>query len=227
MHRVTNPQPLAIDLAARVVALHIGRPLSSWNIAIADLPLIHEITAACTLLRDQAECRRHKMSMKVLVAIDGSVHSAAVIDEVASRPWPAESEILVLTVVHAAAPLLPDPSLALAAAYVQQTHDLRQHAPELVRSACQQLRHSAPGLTVLTAIEEGNPKDVIVETARSWNADLIVVGSHGHSRIRRVLLGSVAFGVLTDAHCSVLVARAKRANDEHEAKPSPSFAVCD
>ena len=166
------------------------------------------------------------MAMKVLVAIDGSPHSEAAIAEVVRRQWPAGSEILVLTVVHPGAPLLLDPSLALAAAYVQQSQDLRQHAPALVTAACRQLRHSAPDLTILTTIEEGVPKDVIIETARSWNADLIVVGSHGHGRIRSILLGSVALGVLTDAPCSVLVARAKRVGDDDKAKASPSVAVC-
>lgn len=166
------------------------------------------------------------MPMKILVAIDGSVHSEAAIAEVAHRPWPAGTEILVLTVIHAAAPLLPDPSLVLAAAHVQQLGDQRDHAPTLVAGACRQLRHSAPDLKIVTAIQEGLPKDVIVETARSWNADLIVVGSHGHSRMRRLLLGSVALGVLTDASCSVLVARAKLANDHDETKASPSVAVC-
>lgn len=167
------------------------------------------------------------MSMKVLLAIDGSAHSEAAIAEVARRPWPPETQILVLTVVHAAIPLLPDPSMALAAAYVQQIQDLNTQAPGLVAGACRQLRQSAPDLTVLTAIEEGIPKDVIVETARSWNADLIVVGSHGHGRIRSVLLGSVAIGVLTQAHCSVLVARAKRAAGDAEATSAPSIAVCE
>ena len=166
------------------------------------------------------------MPMKILVAIDGSVHSEAAVAEVAFRTWPAGTEILVLTVVHASAPLLPDPSLALAAAYVQQLGDQRDHAPALVTAACRQLRATAPDLTVLTAIEEGMPKDVIVNTALSWNADLIVVGSHGHSRMRRLLLGSVALGVLTEASCSVLVARAKRVADANDVTASPSMAVC-
>ena len=166
------------------------------------------------------------MPLKILVAIDGSAHSEAAVAEVAHRTWPAGTEILVLTVIHAAAPLLPDPSLALAAAHVQQLGDQRDQAPTLVAGACRQLRHNAPDLKVLTAIEEGIPKDVIVETALSWNADLIVLGSHGHSRIRRLLLGSVALGVLTEASCSVLVARAKRVSDDDEPKVGPSVAVC-
>ena len=53
----------------------------------------------------------------------------------------------------------------------------------LVARACAQLRQSAPDLIVLTTIEEGIPKEVIVENALAWNADLIVVGSRGHNRL--------------------------------------------
>jgi len=50
-----------------------------------------------------------------------------------------------------------------------------------------------------------------VQEAREWGADLIVVGSHGYGPLRSVLLGSVARSVLTEAPCSVLVARVKSA----------------
>jgi nucleotide-binding universal stress UspA family protein len=156
--------------------------------------------------------------VKVLLAVDGSPHSEVAIAEVARRPWPAETEVLVLTVIHATAPLLPDPSLILAAAHVQQIQERTEQAPALVRSACEQLRRSVPGLNVLTVVGEGTPKEVILEAARKWGADLIVVGSHGYGRVRRFVLGSVAHGVLTEGPCSVLVARTKRmaVEDVHE-----------
>lgn len=164
--------------------------------------------------------------MKVLLAIDGSPHSEAAIAEVAGRPWPAETEVLVLTVIHASVPVVPDPSFVLAAAHFQQIQELRDQAPALVTTACQQLRRSAPNLTVLTTVGEGIPKDVILETARTWGADLIVVGSHGYGRIRSLMLGSVAHGVLTEAPCSVLVARIKRMTGNHDSTPTEPVAVC-
>jgi nucleotide-binding universal stress UspA family protein len=63
-------------------------------------------------------------------------------------------------------------------------------------------------------VAEGSPKDVILRTARMLDADQIVVGSHGYGRIRSLVLGSVAHAVLTEAPCSVLVARSKRAADD-------------
>src|SRR5688572_971637 len=67
--------PLASARAIGVVPLHLG---TTDFIVKRDDPIVAThllITTASTLLRDQAECRRSRMSMKVLVAIDGSAHS--------------------------------------------------------------------------------------------------------------------------------------------------------
>ena len=53
--------------------------------------------------------------MKVLLAVDGSPHSDAAIDELARQVWPPGTQVLVLTVVHASAPIFPDPALVLTA----------------------------------------------------------------------------------------------------------------
>ncbi len=48
---------------------------------------------------------------------------------------------------------------------------------------------------------------VIVEEARRWPADLIVIGTHGRSGFSRILFGSVAEGVVRTAHIPVLLVR--------------------
>ena len=58
-------------------------------------------------------------------------------------------------------------------------------------------------------LESGNPASKIVDAAKSWPADLIVIGSHGRGKIGRLLLGSVSQGVLSHAPCPVLVIRGK------------------
>lgn len=55
--------------------------------------------------------------------------------------------------------------------------------------------------------EIGTPYAEIVRRAEAWNADLIVVGSHGKTGVSRALLGSVAEHVVRLAHCAVLVSR--------------------
>lgn len=49
--------------------------------------------------------------------------------------------------------------------------------------------------------------DVIVNYAKSHNVDLIVIGSRGRTGLRRFLLGSVASGVVSHAHCPVMIVR--------------------
>jgi nucleotide-binding universal stress UspA family protein len=147
--------------------------------------------------------------MKVLLAIDGSPHSHAALVEFATRPWPSGTEVQILTVVHSSIPLFPDPALLVAAAHMEQTLELRRDAPGLVEAASKMIRDADPGISVATKIIEGIPEDAIVEEARSWGADLIVLGSHGYGRMRRVVLGSVAGAVVAKAPCSVQVVRAK------------------
>jgi nucleotide-binding universal stress UspA family protein len=92
---------------------------------------------------------------------------------------------------------------------MEQTLELRRDAPGLVEAASKMIRDADPGISVATKIIEGIPEDAIVEEARSWGADLIVLGSHGYGRMRRVVLGSVAGAVVAKAPCSVQVVRAK------------------
>ena len=56
-------------------------------------------------------------------------------------------------------------------------------------------------------VHEGQAAAAIVEEARTWNADLVVVGTRGNGLLKRLLLGSTARSVLHHAAASVLIAR--------------------
>jgi nucleotide-binding universal stress UspA family protein len=154
--------------------------------------------------------------MRILLAVDGSPHSQLAVAAVAERPWPDWTTVQVLTVIHAVAPLAIDPAFVIAAAHVNQIAEQRRLASAVVESAAEDIRMKAPGLAVTTKAVEGNPRDAILEEAREWGADLIVVGSHGYGRLKRMVLGSVAGAVVADAPCSVHVAREKH-DVEHAA----------
>jgi nucleotide-binding universal stress UspA family protein len=65
------------------------------------------------------------------------------------------------------------------------------------------------GVTIETLVEEGRrPYEVIIDTARGRNADLVVVGSHGRTGLNRLLMGSVSERVIGNAECPVLVVKA-------------------
>lgn len=147
--------------------------------------------------------------MKVLLAIDGSPQSQAAVVETAGLPWPKETEVEVLTVIHPTIPMFTEPTLVVAAMSVQEAEELRERAPQLVDMAREQIRRGAPNLSVTTKILDGVPAHVIVAEARDWDADLIMVGSHGYGFMKRMLLGSVAGAVVANAPCSVHVVRSK------------------
>ncbi len=61
-----------------------------------------------------------------------------------------------------------------------------------------------------TALEEGRPSDKIIEYARDYDVDLIVMGTHGRGPVAHFFLGSVAENVIRSADCPVLTVRNKR-----------------
>jgi len=65
---------------------------------------------------------------------------------------------------------------------------------------------------VQTVVATGNAREVIVESARSLEADLIIIATHGYTGLRHVLLGSTAERVVRCASCPVLTVRER----EHE-----------
>ncbi len=58
-----------------------------------------------------------------------------------------------------------------------------------------------------TFLREGSTTAEIIATAAAWQASLIVIGTHGRGGLGRLVLGSVAEGVLRDAPCPVLTIR--------------------
>lgn len=154
--------------------------------------------------------------MKILLAIDGSSFSDAAVNEIASRPWPSESEVRVISVVEP--PLLPTVETwvppdnyieALEKAGEEQGQSIVSKAADRITSA----QHDK--LRVATEIVKGYPKHAIIESAETWGADLIVVGSHGYRGLTRLWLGSVSQAVALHAKCSVEIVRSRH-SDESE-----------
>jgi nucleotide-binding universal stress UspA family protein len=91
----------------------------------------------------------------------------------------------------------------------------RHRAETILERAIARLRESdARFLPISSTVLVDSPKDVIIEEAERWGADLIVVGSHGYRGPERALLGSVSQAVATQAKCSVEIARRRRQTSE-------------
>ena len=82
---------------------------------------------------------------------------------------------------------------------------LRQQLTTELEAAADEVRKL--GITVHTKLDEGVPHSCVIEHARAWNADLIVMGTHGRTGLAHALIGSVAERVVRGAPCAVLVTR--------------------
>jgi nucleotide-binding universal stress UspA family protein len=148
--------------------------------------------------------------MKILLAIDGSDYSKAAVNSVAERPWPEGSEVKIISAMETPyAPttetwVLPDNY------YKELERVSKEQADAAVKDAVERIRSGkTAGLEITTTVTSGSAREVILDEAERWDADLIVVGSHGYSGWRRLLLGSVSHAVATHAHCSVEIVRQK------------------
>jgi nucleotide-binding universal stress UspA family protein len=151
--------------------------------------------------------------MRILLAVDGSPCSEAAVDEVGRRPWPEGSAIKVLTTFELPTPPTPE-GWALPANYFEEMDAaLRQQAENIVNRAITKLKPKLnKNISLDGKILPGPPRNVILDEAENWDADLIVVGSHGYRAWERFLLGSVSQSVVSHAKCSVEVVRCKRAD---------------
>jgi len=144
--------------------------------------------------------------MRVMLAVDGSPCSQAAIQSVSARAWPAGTEVEVATVVHTRLPNIPEITLMGSAAHVQALEEDRERAPVRIEAARRALV-GLPGVVVHTTTLEGDPAKSLLEEAERWNADLVVLGSHGYGPVKKMALGSVSQAVATHAHCSVEIVR--------------------
>ena len=143
--------------------------------------------------------------MKILLAIDGSEHSARTVDALGSHPWPSGSTVRVLSVVDQVVTATPEVAIFSAETIEAERQQFTQVADELTTRFANWLCSS--GLTAEKQVRTGDPTAVILDEAKEWGADLIVVGSHGRTGIKRWLLGSVAQSIVNQAPCSVYVVR--------------------
>ena len=139
--------------------------------------------------------------MKILIGIDDSKVSGDVSRAIVTQFRAEHTEIRVLHVLQPIAPAPPQ----MASGYAPELDDQKKPARELVERIARELLSA--GFKVDAAVEVGDIRERIIDSAAEWGADLIVVGSHGQRGIRRFLLGSVAEFVARHAKCSVEIVR--------------------
>ena len=156
--------------------------------------------------------------MKILLAVGGSEYSAATVEAVAARPWPSGTTVRVLSAVEPVTPPAAELWYDAGGSLEGAQQEMLQRAAQLTTGVAEKL--VASGLAAETAVRDGDPRACIVDEAKEWGADLIVVGSHGYTGLKRWLLGSVAQSVVSHAPCSVEVVRRKSAEGRTPRPPN-------
>ncbi len=153
--------------------------------------------------------------MKILLATDGSSHSNAAVEEVANRLFPAGTEVRIVSAFQSTGLIVSvqAPMGGLAGAYDEADALAQKLAEDAVKVASEIIKEKNPALSISTKVVNESPKEGILDEAETFDADLIVVGSHGQSALSRFLLGSVSHAVALHADCSVEIVRKRGLED--------------
>lgn len=159
--------------------------------------------------------------MKILVAYDGSSGADAALNDLRRAGLPTEVKARILSVADVWVAPKPDEEECLQPARTvreeriiaarNQANEKAVHAIEEARAlagrACRQVQANFPNWKVSVEAGADSPAWAVLKEAHDWKPDLIVLGSHGHSPLDRLMLGSVSQKVVTEAQCSVRVSR--------------------
>lgn len=144
--------------------------------------------------------------MRALVAYDGSAGADLAVLLAASIRWQPGSVVRVVGVVEPTLaletpPAAPGPVMPIPAVEDELERHLSARIDDGVR------RIAGPERTVEGGVLHGRPATTIVEDAKAFGADLLVIGSRGHGRLESLVTGSVSSEVVDAAPCPVLVAK--------------------
>ncbi|MBN1548450.1 MAG: universal stress protein [Syntrophaceae bacterium] len=143
-----------------------------------------------------------KMFQRVLVPLDGSKLAEHALPHVRNLSQGGFiGEIILLNVVEIPVAWLEGLN------YVSILNAHLKQSTEYLRILQEQL--TAEGLSVKAEILKGTTAQAIIDYAVKNGVDLIVIGTHGYTGMKKLAFGSIALQVLHEAHCPVLMIRPK------------------
>jgi nucleotide-binding universal stress UspA family protein len=145
---------------------------------------------------------------RIVVGVDGSDAGQRALD------WAAEECIHRNGIVQAVIAWHPEHLLDNVVISAENA-DPQRFAHEMVAEAVEAARAAHPGLLIAGVVERGRPAAVLADRAR--DAQLLVLGSHGHSRLFHTALGSTADAVVRSAPCPVVIVPAVGETVHHAA----------
>jgi len=134
---------------------------------------------------------------KILFATDGSLNSSHAEERVLDMAAMHGSEITVLSVAD------------VNEEFYAQAPDEAAKSVQKAKAAAEEVKRKAEakGLKATAAVKEGEPFDAITSLAKSLGTEIIVMGSHGRTGLKRLLMGSVTEKVIGHTPCPVYVVK--------------------
>lgn len=144
--------------------------------------------------------------MKILLAVDASAASEAALNFVIDEVKTEGTEVCMFHVLDPYPDWLAKRFGRLDAPdFAPAVQKQRAMASELLARTAETLR--AAGFSVSSLIREGDARTLILQKAKAWRTDLIVIGSAERKGIRHFFSSSISEDVARDASCSVEVVR--------------------
>jgi nucleotide-binding universal stress UspA family protein len=189
-----------------MIGSHVVGAVKGLLLGSTEQIVLRHAECSVEIVRTRANTASDHDGMRVLLATDGSDHAEAAMAMVAESSWPQGSEFKVISIPEYPVLIGEYPYYApeQISTLVQQT---REHSKRAATSGAEKL--AKPGLNASSEVREpqDTPAHGILAAAEKWNADLIVLGSHGRRGFDRLILGSVSETVAMHANCSVEVVR--------------------
>ena len=135
---------------------------------------------------------------KILVATDFSEQAGRALDAAIALAQRSKAELHLVHALEVALPLFEPYAVVLPADWVGEARKLAQHKLEQTQGKVKKA-----GLTGTVHLGDVPAAHSIAERAQAIGADLVVMGTHGHTGLKHVLLGSVAERTVEHAPCSV------------------------
>lgn len=156
------------------------------------------------------------MLNKILVALDPGETDKNIFNTALSLAKNVGAKLILLQVIAPNEKYYPNPFIysgyeyglmdeSLATVYQEQWEKFKQQGQESLRSQAEAA--ISAGVEAEYIQDFGNPGQIICDSADSWSADLILVGSRGLTGVKEMFLGSVSNYVTHHAPCSVLIVR--------------------
>lgn len=146
---------------------------------------------------------------KILVSTDGSENADRAVQAATTLAKQNSAELLIVHVVSEAVPAqyAPIGINTPVADYTNYFKTIEEQGRSLVNRVVEDAKKSGINVRGEVLRTISSTVEAIVETSEKEHVDLIVVGTRGLGGFRKLLLGSVSSGILSHAHCSVLVVR--------------------